>query len=120
MQSDNPVTIREDRRSEPRTMADRYHNVEFSFTKFDPIYQFRLRDTSPSGFGILVKDDSSVLRNLEVGDVLTMKYNPAEPSAPSMYVKTEIMHMTPIEDGSYRGNYLIGLRVLERIEPEKP
>jgi hypothetical protein len=41
--------------SEPRTILDQYRSVEFSVSKTDPVFQFRVRDVSPSGMGILSK-----------------------------------------------------------------
>ena len=43
--------------------------------KKDPIFQFRVRDISLSGMGILVNEGSKALKYLEVGQVLLMKYN---------------------------------------------
>jgi hypothetical protein len=51
-----------ERRSEPRILADPFHSVQFAIEKKVPIYQFKLRDFSPSGLCILVRDDSAVLK----------------------------------------------------------
>jgi len=98
-------------RSEPRTILDQYSSVEFSLSKKDPIFQFRVRDISPSGSGVLVNEGSTALKCLKVGQVLDMKYNPEKPDGSPEQIETEIRHITRIADGPYRGHYLVGLRI---------
>ncbi|OQY45037.1 MAG: hypothetical protein B6240_09445 [Desulfobacteraceae bacterium 4572_87] len=96
-------------RSEPRNVQDQYNSVEFSISKQYPVFQFRIRDISPSGMGILLKSGSKALDYLKVGLVLDMKYNPKDSNGSSDKMKTEIRHITYLEDGRYRGQYLVGL-----------
>ena len=103
-----------EKRSEPRKILDQYHSVEFSISNLDPVYQFKIRDVSPSGMGVLVKENSAVLKRLEVGDVLDMKYNPMISSDSPEYLRTEIRHITKLDYGRYEGHYLIGLLILKR------
>jgi len=106
-----------EKRSEPRRILDQYYSVEFSISSTLPVHQFKVRDVSPSGIGILVNESSAVLDHLEVGNVLEMKYNPMNSSDLPEYLKTEIKHITKIEQGQYKGHYLIGMLILEREEP---
>jgi len=103
-----------DKRSEPRTIADRYSSVEFSLSNSAPDYQFKIWGTSPTGMNILVKEDSMVLEHLKVGDILDMKYNPPDPTEPAEFLKTEIKHITKDEQGRFKGNYMIGLSIFKR------
>jgi len=103
-------------RSEPRTILDRYRSVEFSLSKKDPIFQFRVRDISPSGMGILVNEGSKALKYLKVGQVLLMKYNPENPGGSPEQMETEIRHITLVADGRYRGHYLVGLRIKNDVQ----
>jgi len=98
-------------RSEPRTILDQYRSVEFSLNKENPIFQFRVRDISPSGMGILVNEGSMALKYLEVWQVFPMTYNPESPDCASKQIETEIRHITRVTEGRYRGNYLVGLCV---------
>ncbi len=98
-------------RSEPRTILDQYRSVEFSLSKKEPIFQFRVRDISPSGMGILVNEGSNALKYLKIGQVLDMKYNPEKPDDSAEQIETEIRHITLVADGRYRGHYLVGLHV---------
>ncbi len=98
-------------RSEQRTILDQYRSVEFSLSKQDPIFQFRVRDVSPSGMGILVNEGSMALNYLKVGQKFDMKYNPENPKGSTEQMETEIRHITRIVNGRYRGHYLVGLTV---------
>jgi len=98
-------------RSEPRTILDRYRSVEFSISKADPIFQFRVRDISPSGMGILVGSGSRALEYLKVGQVCHMKFNPENQNNSPEELETEIRHITLIKEGRYKGQYLVGLLI---------
>jgi hypothetical protein len=91
--------------------------VEFSLSKKDPIFQFRVRDISPSGMGVLVNEGSMALKYLKIGQVLDMKYNPADPDGSPEQMETEIRHITLLADGRYRGHYLVGLRIKNNDGP---
>jgi len=110
-QTENGKKGRE-KRSEPRRILDQYYSVEFSISSTLPVHQFKVRDVSPSGIGILLNESSAVLDHLEVGNVLEMKYNPSNSSDLPEYLKTEIKHITKIEQGQYKGHYLVGMLIL--------
>jgi hypothetical protein len=103
-----------EKRSELRRILDDYYSVEFAVSRELPVHQFRVRDMSPWGLGILVKEDSAALKRLEVGDVLDMKYNPAKSSVSAEYLKTEIRHITRLAQGRFKGHYLVGLLILKK------
>jgi hypothetical protein len=116
MDRDKEKGLGPEKRSEPRKIVDDYYSVEISISRQLPLYQFRVRDISPWGLGILVKEESPVLKHLAVGDVVEMKYNPATLSASFQHLKTEIRHITWLGQGRFKGHYLMGLRILERTE----
>lgn len=105
----------EESRSEPRTVPDQFDSVEFSISKQDPIFQFRVRDVSPLGIGILIKSGSKALDYLKVGQVIDMKYNPEDSHGSPDQMKTEIRHITFLEEGRYRGQFLVGLLIKKRL-----
>jgi hypothetical protein len=96
-----------EKRSETRKIIDDYYSV---------VHQFKVRNMSPWGLGILVKEDSAALRRLEVGDVLEMKYNPAKPLGSAEYLRTEIRHITRLDQGRFKGHYLVGLLILDKTD----
>jgi hypothetical protein len=92
-------------------ILDNYYSVQFSLDDMGPIYLFKLRNISLSGPCILVKEDSSVFEQLEVGDILDMKFNPMELSVPNKLLKTKIIskHSHDI----FTGHSLVGLSIIE-------
>jgi len=88
--------------------------VEFSIDPSRPDYQFKIWNMSPSGMGVLAREGSEVLKHLKVGAVLTMKYYRSESFEEGEELKTEIKHITKDHQGRFKGNYLIGLSILEK------
>ena len=103
-----------ERRSEPRKTVDQYRIVEFSVEGLAHLYQFKIWNISPLGIGVLVMQGSEVLKHLKVGDILNMKYYRQELSEQPEQLKTEIKHITKDAQERFRGNYLVGLSILEK------
>ena len=108
---DDNNSIRE-RRSESRDLIERYYSVQFSKPELEAIYQFKIRNISKKGMCILVREDSDVIKHLQVGDILDMQFFPSEQTEPIEYSKTEIKHITKDDQGRFKGHYLIGLTKL--------
>jgi hypothetical protein len=108
----------DDRRSEPRSLTDRYYSVEFSSGGSYTSYQFKLRDVSTQGACILVKEGSQIMSELKVGEIVEMTYYEAGNPNPAYRAKTKICHITREEEGRYMGHCLVGLSVLDQILPE--
>ncbi len=101
-----------DRRTEARTTSDRYYSVQISKQEFEADYQFRIRNISPKGMCILVREDSLVMEHLHVGDILDMKFYPLNDADPVEKSKTEIIHIFKDQQGRFKGHYLVGLAIL--------
>ena len=99
----------DEKRSDPRTILDKYYSVQFMLNGVGPTYLFKLRDISSNGLCILVKEESSVLKHLKVGDILTMEFKPPELTGSSKILKTQIKHLSKGKDGRFMGHYLVGL-----------
>ena len=104
----------QDRRPESRILLDRYYSVEFRLQETGNVYQFKLRDMSSKGLGILVNKDSAVLKHLKVGDTLDMHYIPPGLAGTSESLKTKIAHITEKNDDPFKGHFVIGLSIMER------
>jgi len=101
-------------KAESRTILDNYYSVQFTLSRMDPAYLFKLRDISSNGLCILVKQDSSAFRQLKVGDVVNMEYNPAESSGPSKLLKTQITSKNCYD--RFKGHSLVELKVLTDVD----
>jgi len=94
-----------------RHILDNYYSVQFSVNDMGPIYLFKLRKISFNGPCILVKEDSRVFKQLEVGDILHMKFNPMELSVPKKLLKTRITSKNSHD--LFKGYSLVGLSIIE-------
>ncbi len=102
-----------ERRKELRTEAKLFYSVEIYIPAITRRYQFKLRDISEKGMGILVKEDSLILDHLQIGDILPMRYHPLRGPVLSEDLKTRIQHVTRCESGRYHGHFIVGLHILE-------
>lgn len=114
MKEDTITGNREEKRSELRKVLDRYYSVEFNLKGTGNLYQFKLRDISSTGLGILVNEDSAVLQHLKVSDTLDMKYYPPETSSPAEFLKTRVIHITKKQQKPFKGHFTIGLSIIEK------
>jgi hypothetical protein len=96
---------------ESNTILDRYYSVQFSLSKMDPTYQFKLRDISSNGLCILVKQDSTVFRQLNEGDILDMEYNPTRSLGPTKLFKTQITSKNCYD--RFKGHSLVELTIID-------
>lgn len=102
-----------EKRSDPRTVPNRFYSVEFVPEGMDSHYQFKIRDTSFTGMCIIVREDSAVLQHIREGEILQMKYYGPEPSRNPEKLKTIVKHITKDDQGRFKGHFLIGLSILE-------
>jgi c-di-GMP-binding flagellar brake protein YcgR len=98
----------EERRKYKRSYIEPYDtSTLLEVTLGDKEYRFKLLDTSPGGMGMLVlEEEADVLKKLNVGDQIKMKYGTPQVSA---FMNFQITHITLIMEGVHKGNYLVGL-----------
>jgi hypothetical protein len=101
-----------ERKSDSRAMIDKFYSVEFSLNDMGPTYLFKLRDIPLNGLGILVKEDSPVLKELKVGDILDMEYNTLGLSGCSMLLKTQVS--AKYCHDRFTGHSLVGLSIIDK------
>jgi hypothetical protein len=104
----------QEKRYETRTVLDQYYSVEFRLKDIASTYQFKLRDISSKGLGVLVPKESEVLKYLKVGDMLDMKYLAPESAGLSQSLKTQIVHITQKDQDPFKGHFLMGLLIIEK------
>ena len=102
-----------ERRAESRSRIEQYYSVEFRISDQDYLYQFKIRNISTKGVCVLIREDSDILKHLEVGDILDMKYYPGDLLSPPVNLKTQIKHITKDDEGRFKNHYLVGLSILE-------
>jgi len=98
-------------KGEAGTLLEQYYSVQFSLSKMDPTYLFKLRDISSIGLCILVKQDSTVFRQLNEGDIMDMQYNPTESSGSTKILKTQITSKNCYD--RFKGHSLVELTIID-------
>ena len=106
------MTEYSEKRVEPRTELEKYHSVEFRVSEEGALYQFKIWNMSSRGLCLLVREDSEILKDIEVGTVLNMKYHTTDFSQAPEELKTQIKHITKEPEGRYKGHFFVGLEVL--------
>lgn len=91
--------------------SKQFNSVDFSINELSYIYQFKIWRTPSNPFFILVKEESELIRRLNVGDVIKMKYYSSVSDYPKELV-TEIKSITLDLYGGFKGHYLVGLKIL--------
>jgi hypothetical protein len=102
-----------ERRSETRKTAGRLFGAEIKLPGV-PIHRFKLKDISPNGACILIKEDSSMINHIKAGQTLNMKYFSAYKTDPPA-IKSEIKYITKPEEGRFKGHYLVGVFISEKL-----
>ncbi len=100
-------------REEARIKCSKNASVEFKPENSLSAYHFSLKNISPTGFGILVRKDSKVIREIKAGDILKMKYHPDSVTANPKTYKVQIKHISEPGPGKQLDHMLVGLLILE-------
>ena len=101
-----------ERRSEKRKSIDRFYCVEIDLGPPLPIYQFKVRNISGHRACVLVKEDSSILKSLKIGQKLKMNYWSGENLGTTKTWHVQIKHITKQIHGSLKGHFLVGFSIL--------
>ena len=116
MRTDSKDKISKGKRAEPRRAQLRNYRVEIKLIG-EPIYQFRVTDVGTKGAGILIKEDSDFLSMIKVGQIVEVDFISPEGTAPSGNYKAAIKHITKLGKGKNDGHCVIGISILEKIDP---
>ena len=103
-----------ERRSESRKSIDRFYCVEIDLGRPLPIYQFKLRNISGHGACVLVKEDSSILKSLKIGQKLKMNYWSGENLGMTKTWLVQIKHITKQIHGSLKGHFIVGFSTINK------
>lgn len=96
---------------EAKTILDEFYSVQFFLSDKEVLYQFKLRNISSNGPCILVKKDSPVFTELQVGDILDMEYSKPESSGACELFKTQITSKN--SHNCYTGHSIVELTITD-------
>ena len=100
-----------ERRFKAKIISGKYHSVQFFLNGSGLSHIFRLRYNTSNGPYVLVKRDSSVSKELNVGDILKMEYNNAESLDNGKLFKTLITSKIPHD--RYKGYSIVELSIID-------
>jgi hypothetical protein len=115
MKIEQKVTSFKERRAKHRRTQLRNYRVEIKLIGA-PIYQFRVKDVTSDGAGILIKEDSKFLNMIEVGQIVDTDFISPKGTDPTGNYRAEIRHITKPNKGIHKGHYLVGLSILEKLD----
>jgi hypothetical protein len=115
MKNEQKINSFKERRAKHRRTQLRNYRVEIKLIGA-PIYQFRVRDVSSDGAGILIKEDSKFLNMIKVGQIVDVDFISPKGTEPAGNHRTEVRHITKPNEGKNKGHYLAGLSILEKID----
>ena len=91
--------------------TSRFYSVEFAVDGLHYLYQFKIWNMAQSSMSFLVKEGSSLLQNLKVGDTISMKYYSNNSINATEWLPTEICNITREEQGKFKGHYFVSLSI---------
>ena len=115
MKIEQKVNSSKERRAKSRRTQLRNYRVEIKLIG-EPIYQFRVKDVSSDGAGILIKEDSKFLSMIEVGQIVDADFISPKGTEPAGNHRTEVRHITKPNKEKNKGHFLVGLKILEKID----
>ena len=104
--NNSPVTM-----AKTRNILNKFFSVQFSLDDRGPVYLFKLRNQSTDKPCIFVKEDSYVIKRLEVGDILFMEYSTPELSRSNKLLKTQIISKNSHD--RFSGHFRVGLAIID-------
>ena len=104
-------------RFKAQIISGKYHSVQFFLNGGGLSHLFRLRYNTSNGPYVLVKQDSSVFKELKVGDLLDMEFNRSESLGDGKTFKTLITSKIP--DDHYTGYSIVELSIIDNLDGNK-
>jgi hypothetical protein len=97
-------------------ILSKYHCVEMKPAETLPIYQFKLYPHSNvNGAYILIKDNSEIIKHINSGEKVDMFYHPKETYAQVEQFKTQIVDITKINQGPFKGHFKVAISIVDYV-----
>lgn len=93
-------------------LPEHFHSVEFVLQSPHPIYQFKLWRSERNRAFLLIKDSSTLLKHLKVGNILPMKYHYDGSALDTEVCDTQIEKIVNEEQGRFRGHHRVELAIV--------
>lgn len=104
--------------SYPSIQTPPFHSVELFVDGLEITYQFKIWNIDTDVMNIVIKEDSAIITRLKTGNRFNSKYYSDDTSYPMVILNTEISHITKVDEGKFKGHYIVGLSV-EKNQAER-
>ena len=105
------MQMTEDRRSQSRRIAKYYYRAEIRLVGV-PVHEVKLKNLSSKGASLLFHNNSSLLKHMQIGQDLKVKFFLEDRSKPSKMFQAKVRHITEVQEGRFKVYYLAGLSIL--------
>lgn len=106
--------LKKESRSEVRNLASEDASICFRPPGGEWEYQIKLRNFSDSGLGLLVKENSDLLKHICVGDVFAVNYHQGVASMKARNFTVQVRHISFSAAGIPKQHVIVGLYFLKR------
>ena len=100
-----------------------FHSVEFHVGELKLLYQSKVWCSDSDTMFTLIKEDSDVLNQIHVGDILNMRFYSFDRYCLPRDLETEIQYITKDTRGRFKGHFLVGLSIISNpyhCAPSRP
>ena len=98
--------------SSPSDPLTDFHSVEVAMEKMRLSYQFKIWHSDHNSMFLLVKENSKILSQLKVGNVLPLKYYASNALARCEVKETQIQNIVNEKQGKFKGHHRVELTIL--------
>ncbi len=92
---------------------DSHLRAEIKISRDGLGYQFRLREINDNQGCFFISENSSILKILDTGSILDMKYWTADKTRTVKYVTAKINGIAKQSHEPFKGHYKVGLSIME-------
>ena len=82
-----------------------------------PVSRFRIKDISRNGTCFLVRENSTALRNLRIGQQIEIQFQ-TDGIDPAVLYRSEIMHITKANRDPFKGYFMVGVKIVSKLTLE--
>lgn len=104
----------DNKRAEKRDKPDQFCSAIIRIGGI-PVYQVELKDISENGTCFIVRDESTILRHLRVGEQIDIQFHNQDGNGINAFHRSKIIYITGENRGRYKGHRLVGVQILERL-----
>ena len=92
-----------------KSVADEFYSAEIILSNLNVSYRLKLKNVDGGGASFLISEDSAILKQLEVGKMLEMRFWIGEKTKSVEFVNATVKHIEKQNNATLKEHYLIRL-----------